>query len=137
MPFLRISLFLALVSTSFFAKGQNTRADTIRMLCQTWKMKESDKEPIDPDLKEEWDDMMKNSRTTFKPDMTFIESYPDEVQKGKWSLDKSGKQITTIQDGDTQQWIIVALSSSMLKVKQEIPEINDSVTVTFIPFKKQ
>ena len=94
-----------------------------------------DKEPIDEDLREEWKYMIKHSRTEFKSNMTFIESDGEEKETGKWTLDKSGRQLTFIyKDEEPIKWIILSLSSSELRIKIEYPE--DSVSGILIPVKK-
>lgn len=137
MAFLRISLVTLFVLSGLLTYSQNNRVDTIKMLCQTWKIKQLDQEPIDEELREDWKEMIKLSTTEFKADMTVTESNGEVAEKARWELSKSAKEIKFIyKGGETKIWLIVSLSSSAFRFKEKEPEAEMAVSGTLIPVKK-
>jgi hypothetical protein len=137
MNFLRIPLIILLVLSGFLSYSQSNRADTIKMLCQTWKIKQIDQEPIDEELREDWREMIKYSSVEFKVDMTIIDRNGETSEKANWNLSKSSKEIKfKYKNGETRKWVIVSLSSLAFRFKEKDPESNLVVSGTLIPVKK-
>lgn len=137
MIFLRISFLIAFVLPGLFVHSQSSRADTIKMLCQTWKIKQLDQEPIDESLREDWKEMIRFARTEFKKDMTVIESDDETAEKSKWALSQSAKEIKfTNKDGETKVWVIVSLSPSAFRFKENDFWEGMALSGTLIPVKK-
>jgi len=137
MKLRRFLFSILLLCCSLLIKAQHTRADTIKMICQTWKIKSLDKTPVDEETKEEWIEMIEDSRTEFRSDMTVIGYSDENSEKGKWSLDKSCKVITlTYGEGETIKWIILSLSATEFHFKEPDPDPKKSISGILVPVKK-
>jgi len=136
MVFFRIILLSLFLSIGALANGQASHADTIRMLCQTWMIKEVYIPKFEENEKDELNDYINNTRMQFIRDWTVIMKDGPEQMKGKWEL--KGKNINILmEEGTAIEMTIISLSIDSFHFESRNPGSDELVTsALIIPEKK-
>jgi hypothetical protein len=125
----------ALLILTLYANGQSACSETLNNLCQNWKLNEINITG-DSSSTREIADMIKNCRTEFKKDMTYLDKTQESVEKGNWTLDPMCKIIImTTEDGKKNKFEVVLLSSDLFKFKAIGPKGEILSSGTFVPAK--
>lgn len=113
MLYSRILLCSVLLFLGISGYAQPAKADTIKMLSQSWKIEKLFTHSFKADEKEELDDFINTTLMQFNRDGSFITRSDTVIIKGKWQLDG---QILTVQmeEGDKFKMKIVDLSPNLL-----------------------
>ncbi len=139
MAFIRSFLAGFFLLTGCMLHAQTTHSDSLKMICQTWKIKEVYVHNFEDDEKDELDDFIKNTRMQFKSDMSFIAKSQNENIKGKWQFNSSTKSITINMDDNEDEVLIlkiISLSMSGFKFESGTPEESLVSSGLLIPVKQ-